>query len=122
MSKESINDDVIICLSDLWALLRRGKYFIWCSILTMAVLFSSYALFKTPSFKAQATFREKQRSSGGVGSNSAKSLLSMLGPLGDSNSSFAIPILTSRTLIEGMIQDCGMQMHILPEGKTLRLI
>lgn len=113
-----MSSDVIICLSDLWTILRKKRRLLLLCAGICAGLFLGYGLFKEPTFEVGATFHEKPRNTEG----NVKNVLTMLAPMGGKGSSFAIPIFNSRVLIEQTVKDCGMQVCIKPPGKSLMLL
>ena len=101
------NDDFMIAVSDLASLCRKAKRKIFLGIATCSILGLLYAIQQPIKYEAKATFREKFNNMPGMDSASIAGLI-FSGNLSETDSS-SISTLKSRTLIERVSQNLGLQ-------------
>ena len=106
-------DTLLFSLSDIGLLCRQKKSKILFFTLVTALLCSFAALRSPVSYKVEATFKEKGRSSAGVGG----SLSSILGFGSGNQDNEAISLMRSRKQMIPIVRELGLQAVIVPQGK-----
>ncbi len=104
------NDDFIITVSDLASLCRRAKKKMLIGILCFSALGLLYSLQQPVKYEAKASFREKNNALPGMDSSAITGLI-FSGNLNSTDSS-SITTMKSRTILETVAQNLGLQATI----------
>lgn len=113
MSSEKKEEEFLVSLSDFFVICKRNKYKIVFLALIFACAGAVYSLTRPIEYTAEATFREKAKSSG-LAQGFAATFFS--GGLGGSDSE-AVSMMKSRKLMEELVKQMALQA-VIQEDKA----
>lgn len=110
----SFDDDFVMTFADLMRILKRSSRQIILVTLFFALLAGYYVLSRPVVYQAEASFREKGTSQAGMG-RSITDLL--MGSAPGTQESSAMSLMKTRRVIQGVVEDLGMQVAITDRRK-----
>lgn len=107
-------------IKDVFGVWKRSWKIILGGTLTLALFGAYWSLSSPLQYTAEASFREKNHSHGGVATNNLTALL--LNQSSDSNDSSAVSTMKSRMIMEKLVQLTGLQATISPDKSSKSLL
>jgi len=105
-------ENFLLTFSDLIGVVKKNKRRITFCSLAVACLALFYGLTKPIEYQTEATFKEKGKSSSGLGRSLSEFFL-----IGDTIDSDALTLMKSRKLIEQLVKSLGLQATIVKEER-----
>ena len=109
MPKEE--NEILISLSDIFLILKRGKKKVILGAVAGALFLSYFALTKPIQYESEASFRDRGTKHGGVVGGSS-TLVTILGGMGGGANSEAVSLMKSRSLLAPVISKLGLQTSV----------
>jgi len=106
-----MKEELSITLGDLWALFKRKKGFIFKSAFAVSALAIFFAVTKPITYKVEATFRDRGKSSSGAD----PSQMMMVMMSGSSTENESSTSLKTYRILKPVVQKYGMQVRVSPD-------
>lgn len=105
------SERLLISISDIFSILRRGKWVIFCCAFLCGALGVLWALMKPIRYQAEGTFREKGIKQSTISASSSLVQLLGSGGLGGAESE-AASLMLSRVILKEVIEKLHLQAHL----------